>query len=56
MLLVSLACHVACMSGCHSAGTKGCVACKDGYVMSTEEGCEGERGGRMREGREGGRE
>ena len=30
------------MSGCHGAGAKGCVACKDGYVMGVEEGCEGE--------------
>ena len=35
---------MACLDGCHGAGAKGCVACKEGYVMSVEDGCEGEEG------------
>ena len=41
---------MACLDGCHGAGAKGCVACKEGYVMSVEDGCEGEEGGREGEG------
>lgn len=32
-------CHHSCQNACSQAGPKGCVACKTGWVMDTENGC-----------------
>ncbi|XP_063218653.1 protein disulfide isomerase crld-1 [Bacillus rossius redtenbacheri] len=32
-------CHTSCSGTCTQAGTKGCIACKPGWLMDTERGC-----------------
>lgn len=32
-------CHVSCQGSCTQAGSKGCLACKAGYVMDVDQGC-----------------
>ena len=35
------ACHASCEGHCTAAGPKACAACKSGYLMDTERGCQG---------------